>query len=369
MTGAINFNAKDVIQSASPLGPFTVIYQSDSDLTVVYAVVSSSDDLCIVDQVELDLSLEVYDVVIRWNATGDRAAILLDERIHMVFDFKAQLTFTTQLAPSLPTAWLRQAFEFSTALAVEFGVDEFFKQPELDHAIDVLKQDESQTHRLLFYKALLTSKLFVPITTDDPGDPNALIYTFPNESNDLIDAGDLVCSFTDSVTFQDQMGQYGLGAQKISADFLCFQVQSFPNILGITITSRSGHTVLITRNEFQLLAMISQPQRLDAKSLLKEMGQVFFDDLFDEHRTRVADMYQSQFAVVPLVRAGYYCQPSVDGAKPLFCLVLKSTNASDELTQLVQTLQQSDAQSFCDCHVFSLSDIVAQALEASKQSL
>ena len=115
--------------------------------------------------------------------------------------------------------------------------------------------------------------------------------------------------------------------------------------------------------------MISQPQRLDTKSLLKEMGQVFFDDLFDEHRTRVADMYQSQFSTVPLVRAGYYCQPSVDGAKPLFCLVLKSTNASDELTHLVHTLQQSDAQSFCDCHVFSLSDIVAQALEASKQPL
>ena len=56
---------------------------------------------------------------------------------------------------------------------------------------------------------------------------------------------------------------------------LCYQAQSFPNILGITITSHSGRTVLITRNEFQLLAMISQPQRLDAKSLLKEMGQVF----------------------------------------------------------------------------------------------
>ena len=193
------------------------------------------------------------------------AALLIDERIIVVFDFKESTTYSNQLVPSLPTTWLWQAFEFSSALAVEFGVDEFFKQPELDQAIDALKVEASQTHRLLFYKALLTSKLFVPITTKSSEDPNALIYTFPNESNDSVDNGDLICSFSDSVTFQDQMGQHGLGVQKISADFLCYQAQSFTNILGITITSRSGRTVLITRNEFQLLAMISQPQRLDAK--------------------------------------------------------------------------------------------------------
>ena len=38
---------------------------------------------------------------------------------------------------------------------------------------------------LLFYKALL--KLFVPITTDDPDDPNSLIYTFPNNMNHSVE--------------------------------------------------------------------------------------------------------------------------------------------------------------------------------------
>ena len=150
-----------------------------------------------------------------------------------------------------------------------------------------------------------------------------------------------ICLFVYGFCDISRSNGLGLGVQKYRLISVLQAQRS--EYFGIT-TSRSGHTVLITRNEFQLLAMISQPQRLDAKSLLKEMGQVFFDDLFDDHRTRVADMYQSLFSSVPLVRAGYYCQPSVDGAKPLFCLVLKSTNASDELTQLVQTLNQSDAQ-------------------------
>ena len=309
MSDVINFDAQDLIQSSSPTAPFSVIYQSDVELSVVYALISSGADLGIVDQVVLDGHLDYSDVVVRWNPDGTRAALLIDERIIVVFDFKESTTYSNQLVPSLPTTWLRQAFEFSSALAVEFGVDEFFKQPELDQAIDALKVEASQTHRLLFYKALLTSKLFVPITTKSSEDPNALIYTFPNESNDSVDNGDLICSFSDSVTFQDQMGQHGLSVQKISADFFVLSgtiiYEYFRDYHYVSIKC----TVLITRNEFQLLAMISQPQRLDAKSLLKEMGQVFFDDLFDDHRTRVADMYQSQFSTVPLVRAGIIASP------------------------------------------------------------
>jgi hypothetical protein len=192
------------------------------------------------------------------------------------------------------------------------------------------------------------------------------MYTFPYESEGK---GNVIVATTNPKVFHQQMGQYGLSYRKISADYLCFQAQSFDDILGISITSESGHTVLITRNEFQLLAMISQPQRLDTQSLLKEMGLVFFDDLFDSNRSQVEALYQAEFASHTLVRSGFYCQPSVNGAKPLFCLVVKSTEASDALTQLVQALKSSDIHSFCDAHVFSLSDIVAQSLVASKQAL
>jgi hypothetical protein len=371
MSNEINFDAKNLVQSQSPNAPFIAIFESDDDLSVFYAVIPSESDPKIVDQVILNLPNDHHDVAIRWNSSGERAALLINERIICVFDFKKKTTFYSELSPSIETMWARQTLAFSTALFVEFGIDQFFKQPHLDDAIDVLKSDESQTNRLLFYKALLTSKLFVPITTESSDDPNALIYTFPNNMDDeQIDfQGNLICSFTNSEVFNDQMGQHGLAFQKISADFLCFQAQSFDDILAITLTSQSGHTVLITRNEFKLLALISQPQRLDTAMLLSELGHVFFDDVLDDSRKIVVDYYTQHLHGRPLVRAGFYCQPSVDSSKPLFCLVLNSTAASDALTGLVQELKQSDIHQFCDCHVFSLSDIVAQALEKSKQPL
>ena len=63
------------------------------------------------------------------------------------------------------------------------------------------------------------------------------------------------------------------------------------------------------------------------------------------------------------------CVPNVQASKPLFCLVLKSTSASDELNEIVKVLNDPELQNKCDCHVFSLSDIVAQALEQSKVPL
>ena len=371
MSNLINFDAKELIQSQSPNAPFIAIFESESDLSVFYAVLPSVSDPKIVDQVVIELPENHGDTIIRWNQSGERAALLIHERIICVFDFKDKITFTEELTPSIETDWLRQSLSFSTELAIEFGVDQFFKQPQLDSAIETLKNEESQTNRLLFYKTLLVSKLFVPITTNSPEDPNALIYTFPNNLDDAtVDfQGNLICSFTNSETFNEQMGQHGLAFQKISADFLCFQAQSFNDILGITITSQSGHTVLITRDEFKLLALISQPQRLDTQTLLNELGNVFFDDVFDESRQTVIDYYNAHLSNQPLIRSGFYCKPTVDGSKPLFCLVVKSTSASNQLNELVQNLTASDLQSFCDCHVFSLSDIVAQALEKAKQPL
>lgn len=362
----INFDATNLIQSESQSAPFRVIYQSDDDGGVWYAIQFDADELRISDQIETGNAPDIIDPAILWNASGDRAACVVNQRIEGIFDFSNRVTYTSQINPTVPTTWARKTLAFSTELAEEFGIGKLFKQPHIDHAIDELNGNDTQTNRLLFYKALLTSSFFVPITTKDPSDPKALMYTFPYESEGK---GNVIVATTNPKVFHQQMGQYGLSYRKISADYLCFQAQSFDDILGISITSESGHTVLITRNEFQLLAMISQPQRLDTQALLKEMGLVFFDDLFDSNRSQVEAFYQAEFANHALVRSGFYCQPSVNGAKPLFCLVVKSTEASDALTQLVQALKSSDIHSFCDAHVFSLSDIVAQSLAASKQAL
>ena len=216
MSNLINFDAKELIQSQSPNAPFIAIFESESDLSVFYAVLPSVSDPKIVDQVVIELPENHGDTIIRWNQSGERAALLIHERIICVFDFKDKITFTEELTPSIETDWLRQSLSFSTELAIEFGVDQFFKQPQLDSAIETLKNEESQTNRLLFYKTLLVSKLFVPITTNSPEDPNALIYTFPNNLDDAtVDfQGNLICSFTNSETFNEQMGQHGLAFQK-----------------------------------------------------------------------------------------------------------------------------------------------------------
>ena len=265
---------------------------------------------------------------------------------------------------------MRQELVFSADLAVEFGLDSFFKQPALDDSIQSIVANETQENRLLLYKHLLRGKVFVPITTKSQDDPNSLIYTFPNQLVEGVEhEGNLICAFTNANQFNEQVGQHGLSYQKISADFLCFQARNFSDILGITITNNSGESVLITRDEFHLLALISQPQRMDTDTLLKELGNVFFDDVFDSNRDALQHYYNTEIQSFSLVRSGFYCKPTIGQSKPLFCLVVKSSNASDQLTDLVMNIQNADLQSFCDCHIFSLSDIVAQSLEQSKCSL
>jgi hypothetical protein len=367
MTNPINFNAENLIQSQSPVAPFMVIFESDDEVSIIYAVHPQEAQPNIVDQLVLDTVMDPQEMVIRWNAAGDRAGIISNERLCIVMDFKNHVTYSDQLVPPFETTWRRQVFEFSNELAVEFALDQFFKQPPLDAAVDALVVDGSQTHRLLFYKALLTSKLFVPITTQTPDDPNTLIYTFPNDTdNDLSTQGSLICSYTNANVFDQQMGQHGLGVQKIAADFLCFQAQTFDDILGITVTSSNQNTVLLTRDELTLLALISQPQRLDSQALLASLGDVFFDDVMTDDRLWITNYYNAHIQHHSQVKASYFCKPNVPSAKPLFFLVLTSTESSETVAALVSQLKSSKLQSICDPHIVSQSDIVAKALAQSK---
>jgi hypothetical protein len=325
-------------------------------------------DPVVEDQVMLN-GMEDSDVVIHWNQAGDRAGLIIKERVVLVLDFNQSIIFGDSIVPSVSATWARQKLEFSSELALEFGMDQFFKQPRLDQAIDTVAKDDTQKNRLLLYKDLLKGKLFVPITTSSPEDPNALIYTFPNSGDNLDVTGNLICAFTNMKMYNDQIGQYGLSYQKISADYLCYGARSFADILGITITSNSGKSILISRDEFNMLSLISQPQRMDTPTLLKELGNVFFDDVFDDNRKVVELFIKEQLADISIVRAGYYCQPKVNGAKPIFSLVVSSSNASEQLTNMVEKIQKSSFDVFCDCHVFSLSDIIAQSLEQAKTPL
>ena len=367
MESVINFSADVFVMSQSDQAPFMVGVESGDGMTIVSAILPTQDDPKVVCQETFDFNIESKDIVVRWAPSGVRAGVLFNERLTLIFDFKKSLIYSEQLISTIESDWARQLLQFSKELAVEFGLDQFFKQPELDNAIDALVQSPDHTHRLLFYKALLRSVLFVPITTASPDDPNTLIYMFPAPVADKdASSGQIICGYTNVDLFKQEIGQYGLSSQKISSDFLCLQAQSFDEILGITITSSTQKSVLLSRDEFKLLALISRPQRLDTQTLLRELGEVFFEDCMDDRRDQVRRFYESNFQSESLIRAGYFCFSNVQKDRPLFCLVLKSTAASDALSNVVQIIKDSDLSSFCDFHLFSLSDVVAKALAQSK---
>ena len=370
MSDQINYDATQLIQSQSPVAPFSAIFEEEDGICVFYAIALNNDAPKVVDQVLFSDDFSPKECIIQWNQLGTRVALIADERIVAIFDFDDQVTHAHGLYSAIESNWSRKELEFSNALAIEFGIDQFFKQVHLDQAIDHLANSDTQLTRLSLYKQLLKSQLFVPITTDSPDDPNALIYTFPNDvTEDVTQKGDLVCCYTNIDQFNDQIGQFGLGVQKISADFLCYQAYQFDHILGITITSANLGTVLLTRDEFKLLSLISQPQRLNTQALLNQLGDVFFDDVFDDTRAVVSSLFDTHLSANTLVRAAYYCKPMIGESKPLLCVVVNSSESSQRLTELVDALKMDAFHSLCDCHVFSLSDIMAQALEQSKQAL
>ena len=150
MSNEINFDAESLIQSQSHSDDYSIIFESDDDLSIAYAVRPQQDEKNIVDQIVFDSFINAADVILRWNRSGDRAGIIVNERLSLVFDFKQQITYSDQLVPTVSTSWSRQTFQFTNELAVEFGIDQFFKQPQLDDAIDALLANGSQTNRLLF---------------------------------------------------------------------------------------------------------------------------------------------------------------------------------------------------------------------------
>ena len=157
MSNLINFDAKELIQSQSPNAPFIAIFESESDLSVFYAVLSSVSDPKIVDQVVIELP-ENHADTIRWNQSGERAALLIHERIICVFDFKDKLHLLRNLLPRLKRIGCGNHYHFQRSWPLSLGLISFLNN-QLDSAIETLKNEESQTNRLLFYKTLLRVKI------------------------------------------------------------------------------------------------------------------------------------------------------------------------------------------------------------------
>jgi hypothetical protein len=358
------YNSESVVVSRSPIGNGMVVVEPDTDFVVVYAIEVVADASRIVDQESITGFFDKSAIAVVWNAAGIRAGVVLKGRLTLVYDFDRCITNAPTINPDFPSTWTRQAFAFTRDLALEFGLDRFIKQPQLEQAIDALIATPSFTQRLAFYKELLTAFVFVPITTDDPEDPSANVYTFPHTQ----DGGQVMCGYTTMGLFQEQMGQFGLACRKFSADFLCHQAQAWDGIVGLMITSQQGNTVAVTRDEFQLLSLIAHPHRRDPRSLITELGQVFFADCHTVARQSVADFYNQTLRTNTAVRAGYYCQINGRPSTPLFCVIVRAGTDSNAITAIVKAVN-AWASSDCDHHILSETDTVARALLYAKTPL
>ena len=108
MANDINYEAQSLIQSQSHNSPYVIIFESEDDISVAYAVSPTNNETNIVDQIVFNQPINASDVVLRWNQLGDRAGIIVNERLSLVFDFNHQVTYSDQLVPSVSTTWSRQ---------------------------------------------------------------------------------------------------------------------------------------------------------------------------------------------------------------------------------------------------------------------
>lgn len=359
------------IQSQSPKAPYIVIVEWDCSDGLLYAVTPGVDDAVIQDQVVIHRELPLHNAQVYWNASGTKAVCVDGDDILAVFDFQSEITHIRNVnVPTINGAkWKRQTLTVDAELTQEFKLDRYQKN-QLDCAIASSKKNDTQMSRLALYKELLRSNVFVPITSDNPTDPSAMIYTFPNHAvADVNNPGNLVCAFTTNAQFDEQVGQFGIGVQKLSADHLCFQANQFDNILGITVTNVDGDTILITRDEFRLLSLISKPQRMNTDDLLTELGTVFFKAVESPSKT-VIEYVKTTIRAFDCVKNVYYCRPTVGSTDPLLCIIVDAiTPMSESFNALRNELRVSPLHSDCDCYVFSTGDIIAKSLKQSMAPL
>ena len=87
MANNINYDAKSLIQSQSHNSPYIIIFESEDDISVAYAVSPTNNETNIVDQIVFNQPINASEVVLRWNQLGSRAGIIVNERLSLVFDF------------------------------------------------------------------------------------------------------------------------------------------------------------------------------------------------------------------------------------------------------------------------------------------
>ena len=113
----INVGKETVIESASPTSDFAVVFEDDCDTGYFYGINKKKANPI------LD-ALHIYDVksvtdkdipsqlVIIWSSDGLKAALLLNQYPHAVFDFQAKRGYCRSNFPPPDKSWTKYSHEW-----------------------------------------------------------------------------------------------------------------------------------------------------------------------------------------------------------------------------------------------------------------
>lgn len=108
-----------VIEGVSPTPPFFVVFEDDGATGYFYALDKSRADNPIVDALQIYVVAAVTDrhlpssVQLVWSPDGKKAALLINEYAHAIFDFEARRGYCrTGFPTAAPYGWTQQSHEW-----------------------------------------------------------------------------------------------------------------------------------------------------------------------------------------------------------------------------------------------------------------
>jgi hypothetical protein len=102
-----------VIEGSGRASTDAVVFEDDGESGYFYAVDVSNDEVAIVDAMHIYTVIDVTDrelasvIKILWDEDGPRAALLINDYLHAVFDFEGRRGYCRNEFPAAGNRWER----------------------------------------------------------------------------------------------------------------------------------------------------------------------------------------------------------------------------------------------------------------------
>lgn len=277
---AAEAQSNDLISSYSPNAPFAVLFEDDGEGGYVYAArLDANQNAEIEDVVELYQHHSEFllpfqmpqDLNVVWSKSGEKAAVLIQQTFHVVFDFTESKTYAKSLEVSEDSTWDRLQFEYRADIIADF---EYALSPEpkalLEKAISAGSKEENEANRLHLYKALMKSTVFVPISSKEE-DITHNYLVFPQDNDQIV-----LCVFTEQSTLREILGEE-VHFKSIACSSL-FRLIQGRDIAAVMITNAVQDTVAVDASEFSLLSFATNINQLNYSETVRSLATIMLKE-------------------------------------------------------------------------------------------